>query len=282
MHLRIEPFTAERIPAVEEFNLRLQSGGKRDKFQTDVAYWLPKLPGRKIFQEFYLVVEDGFIRGGYILKHQRFYFKNRMITIGNYQLPVSEGIVNRDYNLVALLILRDALKKQPYLFGLGMGSLDAPIAQIFKSMKWSFYVVPFYAKVLHPFNFFRHIAYLRKTRARRALLNMLAYTGIGAIAVKLFQNLLQARYAREEFSAEATEINEFGPWADELWNSCKGQYSMIAERDAETNNILYPSRLEKFIRLKITRGGKPLGWVVLLDTQMQNPINNSEISALVH
>ena len=43
---------------------------------------------------------------------------------------------------------------------------------------------------------------------------------------------------------------------------------MIARRDCETLNIVYPSSSAKFLCYKVTRNRAVVGWAVLLDTQM--------------
>ena len=43
---------------------------------------------------------------------------------------------------------------------------------------------------------------------------------------------------------------------------------MIAVRDSTILNVLYPVDNTRFIRLQVARRGKPIGWAVLLDTQM--------------
>jgi hypothetical protein len=45
---------------------------------------------------------------------------------------------------------------------------------------------------------------------------------------------------------------------------------MIAVRDSESMNVLYPAANDRFLSYKISRGGAVLGWVVMLDTQMHD------------
>jgi hypothetical protein len=45
---------------------------------------------------------------------------------------------------------------------------------------------------------------------------------------------------------------------------------LIAVRDAETLNILYPPNNPRFIKLLIKENGKIIGWAVALDTRMKN------------
>jgi len=40
---------------------------------------------------------------------------------------------------------------------------------------------------------------------------------------------------------QAELVRSFSGWADDLWNACKRRYAMIAVRDSETLNILYPA-----------------------------------------
>ena len=44
---------------------------------------------------------------------------------------------------------------------------------------------------------------------------------------------------------------------------------MIAVRDCQTLNILYPPGA-RFLRYRVTRAGRTVGWAVLLDTQMSD------------
>ena len=45
---------------------------------------------------------------------------------------------------------------------------------------------------------------------------------------------------------------------------------MVAVRDHEVLQLLYPRRETRFHRLKVSQGDRLLGWAVLLDTQMSN------------
>ena len=63
-------------------------------------------------------------------------------------------------------------------------------------------------------------------------------------------------------------VDEFQDWTDDLWNACCGQYGLCAVRDRAALQVLYPRDERKFIRLKVLRDGRPIGWAVLLDTQL--------------
>ena len=92
---------------VAKFNSRLRQGQVPFQFpESHIPDWLPKSDNRSISQEFFLALQDGQVRGAYILKHQDFWFRDRVISVGNYGLPLSEGVINRSFNTV---VLRDVL-----------------------------------------------------------------------------------------------------------------------------------------------------------------------------
>ena len=60
MSITIHPYADEHVEAVRQFNGRLRAGGEA-AYQfpaSPVPAWLPKVAGRKLFQELYLAVDD--------------------------------------------------------------------------------------------------------------------------------------------------------------------------------------------------------------------------------
>ncbi len=267
--IAIKPYAEHHVDAVRRFNERLQAGGETSQFPASpVPGWLPKAAGRNIFQEYYLAVDgDDAVRGCYILKHQDFWIKHRVLQIADYQLPISEGIVDRRFSLIGPMLLRDALRRQPILFGLGIGGYDEAVSRLFLAAGWSMFPVPFFFRVVRPARFLRNIAFLRRSAARRFAFDLSAATGLGWLAVRAYQ-AFHGRMESTAPSARVEQVDEFADWADEVWNSCKRQYGMTAVRDAETLHILYPQDNARFIRLKVSEGPRPTGWAVLLDTQL--------------
>jgi len=271
MAIEIKPYTDDLVSAVIDFNKRLKKGGASFRFsESNIPKWLPKIEKRKIYQEYFLAVEnDSVVRGGYNIKHQEFSFKGNILSIGVPQYPLSEGIINKSYNIVGLQLLTDSLKQQPLLYGLGIGGHEYPIYKIHKALGWSSFTVPFYFRVNHPYKFFRQIEYLRKIKFYRLLLDLLVITGIGWLVIKSIQFLLMKKKT-DENSISSEIVDNFSIWADKLWEECKNKFSMIAVRDSNILNILYPSNSDRFIRLKISLNNFVIGWVVVLDTQMYN------------
>jgi hypothetical protein len=173
-------------------------------------------------------------------------------------------MVNNKYSWVASRMLGTGLKAQPLLYGLNMTDQLTRLLTIFG---WSLCRVPFYFKVNCPGRFLREIRVLRKTKARQLIANVAARTGIGGLALKILQSARAMGGLRDE---QAKVVRGFSGWADDLWNACKRSYAMIAVRDSETLNILYPAGSNTFLCYKVTRGSTVLGWSVLLDTQMRD------------
>lgn len=265
----IREHAKEHAEAVERFNARLRAGGERTQFPTSpIPWWLPKIEGRRLFQQHYLVLDDsGEVRGAYILKHQDFWIRDRVVPIADLHLPISEGAVNRSYPQVAVQLIRDAMRRQPLLFGLGMGGYGEAIAQLFAAARWSMFSVPFYFRIVRPTPFLRNIVHLRHSRSRRLLLDVLAATRLGSLGIHAVQAVRCQRCPA--FADIAVEVvDEFTDWVDPLWESHKNDYGMCAVRDAETLRILYPAGVARFHRLKITERSRPIGWTVALDSQL--------------
>jgi hypothetical protein len=267
MNIEIKLYDYDMVPAVRNFNSRLKMANVSHKFpETHISKVLPKQTGRKIYQEYFLAVHNSSVRGGYLLKHQEFSIGGKIVSIADYQLPLSEGIIDKKYFFVGLQLLSHALKRQPLLICLGIGGLERSIAQILTHMRWNIFLVPFYFKIYNAYRFLRNISYIRKTPLTKITLDTMATLGVGGL-IRLFQ-LRAVNTGLLGHTYHAEEIADFSVWADDLWAVCREKYSMVAVRDSITLNILYPVEDSRCIRLKICKGTAVVGWAVLLDTRM--------------
>jgi hypothetical protein len=68
----------------------------------------------------------------------------------------------------------------------------------------------------------------------------------------------------------STEL-EFGAWADVVEVAARPQYGAAVARSAVALNIRFPRLDERYVRLRIrrTKGGEDLGWIVVTNTQMR-------------
>jgi hypothetical protein len=178
MPIEVERYLPEKVPLVMEFNQRLKVGGATMQFPeySQSLELPPSSDYPDLYQEYFLAVENAsVVRGAYILKHQDFWLKSKTLRIADFQLPISEGIVNSGYNLVGLQVVLHALKIQPYLYALGMGGTEAVLPRLLKGMCWKVESVPFFFKVLSGKNFALEMKFLRRDLKKRILLNMAAY-----------------------------------------------------------------------------------------------------------
>lgn len=268
MSIVVERLSDEHIHAVQSFNRRIIAEGVPYRFpESSVPHWLPQRDSVPLYQEQFVAVDGNTVRGGYILKQQAFDCNGKTTMIAGYQLPLSEGIVNRQYVLVGLSMLRDALNRQPLLYGLGMGGENEAIVRLLKAMKWSMVSCPFFFKVNHPYEFFREIIYLRRKWSNKVMVDILAYSGLGWLVVK---SLHLIHRMRRQVAPDVTSevVERFSSYADDVWSRAKHLYSMIAVRDSAILNTLYPSTSKRFTRIKVQRRGEVIGWAVVLNTKM--------------
>jgi hypothetical protein len=266
MSIRIEPHQEELQPSVAEFNRRMVPANVGFEVpETPGGCWLPKLPGREIYQEIFLAVDDRFVRGAYTFKRQEFSFRGDIRWVGSCQMPISEGLLDKRFTLVGPRLVNDALRREPLSYGLGMGNPQRPLVRLFRTLGWQLKPVPFYFKVLRPFAFFRNLRYARNTPARRVAMDFLAWSGAGWAGATALRVL---RSHKPSDTVDVQQVHEFSDWSTEIWEACHPQYSMVGRRDASVLRVLYPASQPKFIRLKMTAQDRLLGWAVLLDTKM--------------
>ena len=154
MIYKIQKYEKSHIPQVKDFNKRIKSKNYKLGFpESNIPNWLPKEKKSRIFQEFYLALENNIVRGGYILKHQEFLINKKIISIADLQFPLSEGIINSKYSLVGVQLTIDALKRSPKLFAMGMGGFSEKLPKLLSKLNWEICEIPFHFMILNPYNF---------------------------------------------------------------------------------------------------------------------------------
>lgn len=270
MPIEILPHATRWTGMVEAFNQRMRAGGSPWGYYVEAEDgWLPRRPDAPVWREHYLAVEDGSeVRGGYALKVQSWWLRGAEATVCDYQGPMTEGAVDPRYSMLAMRLLRDMQRRQPLLYSWGHGGEDPVVLQILRKLGWWLHPTPMSVCVLRPARFLRGNAWLRTTPARRAGLDLLAYSGIGWLGLKALHAGLGFRRTRGRDVA-VEPIERFGAWADELFARCKDRYSLVAARDARNMNALLPrGGWPPAIALRVSRRGEAIGFVVVMETQM--------------
>jgi hypothetical protein len=274
MKIRIVEHSKQWRDALAALNTRLAAGG------SDVNIPLPpdlnaSPPSfhQGLKQIRYLALDEAragspAVRGSYALKFQEFWLGGELLSVADFMLPVSEGIVHPAYAPVAMRLLLDALNRQPYLYGLGMGGGSSTVARFLQAAGWRMSSVPFFFSVIHPFKFLRNIVHLRKkSLLHRLTLDTAAYSGAGWTAIRGWDLAHAQPTANGPLRAET--VDDFGDWSDEVWKAARPHYGMCTVRDAETLRKMYPREAVGFERIMFSHEEKPVGWALLLNSQLR-------------
>ena len=126
--MQIVPYTEDLEDEVRNFNQRLHAGGATGwSFPESHIPQFPKVGGRVPYQESFLAVHAGVVRGGYLLTHNQFALRGEEVEIAcGPHYNVSEGLVDRAYAMMGVIQTQDALRRQPLMYALGMGGWTRP------------------------------------------------------------------------------------------------------------------------------------------------------------
>ena len=281
MPIVIEPYHHEHESAVADFNQRLRDGGAEPDlvfYRYAVPRWLPP-DGNSIYNQYFVAVEDGIVRGGYALKWQDFWFPDGQIRpVGYYHHPLSEGVLNKAYAIVGTLLLRDAMRRSPLLYCLGMGGYDRPLPKMLVSLGWSHFLVPFYFRVVRPYRFLCGMQAIRSSRWRRFAADVAANTGAGWLAIKSYH---LAMSLNSSVRYEVSKETEFNSWANPLWEGARSSCSMTAVRDNEALRRLYPAGDQHFTRLRVKQSGIDIGWAVVAERRSDPRYGSLRVGSIV-
>ena len=288
MAIVIQPYRPEHEPAVADFNQRLRQAGEDENlvfYRWSEPRWLPRTAESRIYNEFFVAVDGGIVRGGYALKTQDFFFPDAQIrSIGYYHHPLSEGIVNKAHAMVGALLLRDAMQRAPLLYCLGMGGYDRPLPKMLVRLGWTHCLVPFFFRVVNPSRFLRNMQALRSSPTRKLLMDLAAHSGAGWAGSKLFRGYRALR-APQSLDAQRREIASFeGPDAESLqslWEQARQTCSFTAVRDVEALRVLYPDAQTHLTRILINRNAIAIGWTVVGERRRDAKYGNMRVGSVV-
>lgn len=267
MAIRIVPYTEDFEPAVAALNERFRERGKPTAL-SDHAIPVTLRPGLhpELFHEPFLAIDEtGAARGGYSLKHQPVWLAGERRRIANYVHPVSEGIIEPRFGMLGLSLIVDAQKRQPLLYGLGLGGLDQPTARVMKGVKWKLELLPFHFRIRRSARVLRGLAFLRRDPRRRFAADLAAWSGLGSVGLGL-ERVWRRRSQPSLRGVSVEPVSSFGAWADVVWNDAHREYHFAAVREAGVLNLLYPTEQQRYQRLRVRRGDEELGWALVLAT----------------
>jgi hypothetical protein len=270
MGLRVVFYEASHEPATRAFNARLRAADALLFALPETAPAPnPNTSASGIEYRHFVVVDDaGEVRGGYFIRTQPFYVRGQIHRVGHYNAPLSEGIVDKRYAAVGAVMLAHALAEQPLLFAMGMGGRDRPLPRMLRAMGWPILEVPFYFRILNARRFLRNIGPLRGRWDRRLAADVLAFSGLGGLALKGIQkartrNRFDRRYKRQD-------IRDFSEWPDPIWQASSEQYSFSAVRTTDYLRFIFPHRDPRYYGVQLTEADTLAGWVEMLDCQLRD------------
>ena len=267
----IREILPEDAESILQFNSRLEKAGVTFAFPVETSKLMPKDAGVDApYQAAYVLSDGSAVRGGYILKSELVFVGGQSVPVGNYQLPLSEGIVDRKYAMVGVQLIKDALGRQPRLYCLGMGSTARPLPRLLSKLGWTVSTVPFLFRIENARNFTREIRWLRKHAGLRFLLDLAGNTGTLAGVVGL------ARVRRRVFGSATpagvsfAEVPDLPEEIDELFANVRGDYGLMCDRRAAAMRKKLPTHDSRLLRIVLRRSGKVAGWVVVSISQLLN------------
>lgn len=223
-----------------------------------------------VWWEFYVAKDSEAVRGAYLLKREPLRTGLASTDVWNYQLPISEGIVNRAYSMVGIQLLQDAINRSERLYCLGMGDLSRPLPRLLLRFHWTLDSVPFFFRVIRSSGFLKNISYLNNHWKGAALSSLARYSGLGALATSAWTLTSRVRQPRLPRHLTIETLADFKSEVDALFSEVQNSYGALVERTAEVLNLRYPKDDSRLIRLMVRSSGRPLGWVVLTRSNLHS------------
>lgn len=265
MPLQFVPFEDNLIPAVEAFNQRMIDGHASSDFllPTELGRGNPSADD-PIRWTRYLVLDGDQARGGVLAMDQPGWINGKELRTLNFQSPLSEGIVNPRYSMIAMQMVKFMQKQADAVFIVGMGSADRPLPKLLAASGWSVRPVPFLFRVHRPGNFLRELQMLRTSPMKRMAARAVRFTGLGAAGLTVMQR------RRSPVHGSIRQVNAWGEWADEIWWRCREHCSFAVQRDRSTLTSLYPTSDARTQIFLVEREAKPVGWSVCWNAALEN------------
>jgi hypothetical protein len=259
------PLSEDLADEVTAFNDRMAAAGSQERLITEPGIAeRPRDPASPVHVESLACMVDGRLRGAVTIKHSPFRIDGTTESVAFPSRPLSEGIVDPAFAIVGTLVLKQVTRRWPLTYGLGVGSLDEPVARLMLALGWAAAPVPFRFIVLRAGPVLRNVKALQEGSVRRAATRVGATTGLGAVFFAAARAV--GRLAGRGSSTRGVQVErdvEWGPWVDTLWESARDAYPLVGERSQAVLELLYPEDERPLTRLRIRRGEQTIGWAVV-------------------
>lgn len=267
--IRVELISEADAADVRAFNARLRAAGV--EFQSPARLTeltTPVSSGPALWAQVWVARDDETVRGGFILKHERLFLADGVLDVGNFQLPLSEGIVDRRYAMVAFELVRTALRENARLYSLGMGGMHRPLPRVLARLGWTVESVPFFFRVIRGGTFARNIRALRTSKLRRFLLDAAAFTGLASVSAACWRVAARVTGSAPRRSVNLTPVPDFDARVDAVFEACKPLFGAMLERGSEALNLKFPRSDARLLRFLVEKDGRCIGWLIVTVTQL--------------
>jgi hypothetical protein len=269
--ISIARFVPEDEPDIRAFNARLAAGGETFQFPTHLGgLAIPRNSSAPLWTEMWVARDETAVRGGFLLKHERLITQDGDIEIGNYQLPLSEGIIDRRFAIVGLSLTQRAMKELGPLYSLGMGSLTRPLPRLLTRLGWLVEEIPFFFRVLNGTAFARNIRALQTSRKRRLLLTALRLSGTASLGARTWQLAARVAGGNAAQDMRLVPVASFDQRADQVLAVTRSNYLAMLDRSSEALKLRFPPTDSRLHRVMVEAGGDTLGWLVLTINELRN------------
>ncbi len=266
--INIQPLTSDLLPAVERFNTRIKLFDIPGRITPEAnPETSPELIDPSIVERFVILDETDEIRGGYSLRRQELWHKGVRHSAAHIGMPVSEGVADKRFALMGMLLMRDALQRAPLSYTLGAGGIEGQVFKILRPLGWKAVDVPFFFRILNASRFTRLLPQIRRSKVRSAIGSLLGYSGVSAL---LLHGLQCGAALRSGVSCplngagDFLEIPDLQEVADELWRKYSHEYQFSLLRDSRHCAAAFPADRSELRRLVVRRNGEPVGWAVVM------------------
>jgi hypothetical protein len=249
------------VEAIRRFNDRLTRGHAVTPFLMEAA--APKNATTESSSRAYVAEEGDEVRGGFLEIDFSAVVGGNDATVLNCQSPLSEGLIDQKYLMLPAQMFKTMMRRNPYVYVVGMGGLQNPLPRFLKAAGWSVEEVPFFYRVVRAARFLRKMPMLQTSPLKRIAAHAAAFTGMGSLAFAFMH-----RASIGNLSAYTVSRGEWGPWATPLWEDFRSEVSFSASRDLTSIQQLY-SNPREIGPIVVRKGGEVVGWSMALVTQMQ-------------
>jgi hypothetical protein len=262
--------TPNLIQPCSDFNERLRQAGFDGRFACRANCDREDGPPAPKEEERFVAVDfEGHVRGAYALRWQTLWLRGEELRGASYGYPVSEGIVDKRYTLVGVLVLRDAIKRCEYLYALGAGGRFGNVFRVAQHAGWELEDVPFLFRVLRGGRFLRKLPQMQHGVERRLLATFGDLTGLVEIASGLLHAGTALRHGgnsslRQPSDVTVEEVKSLADAANEVWVRARTQYAFCVVRDGAHVEASFPTDRADLHRLVIRRQGAIIGWSVVM------------------